>query len=121
MIRPVLAHYDVHDVLGAPSHFRAKDLAQSSKTGCIAEGNGKGTDGYRRRYVEIARGSALECGAVQNVLHVYGAITAEENEKAKALLDRIVAMLANRVQWGYAVHEDAEAYGASRIDPRYRP
>jgi four helix bundle protein len=34
----------------------------------IAEGNGKGTDGDRRRYFEIARGSALECGAVQDVL-----------------------------------------------------
>lgn len=38
----------------------------------IAEGNGKGTDGARRRYFEIARGSALECGAVQDVLQVFG-------------------------------------------------
>ena len=32
----------------------------------IAEGNGKATDGDRRGYFEIARGSALECGAVQD-------------------------------------------------------
>ena len=36
----------------------------------IAEGNGKATDGDRRRYFEIARGSALECGAIQDVLQV---------------------------------------------------
>ncbi|HCS90513.1 MAG TPA: hypothetical protein DIW77_10800, partial [Chromatiaceae bacterium] len=34
----------------------------------IAEGNGKGTSGDRRRSVEIARGSALECAAIQDVL-----------------------------------------------------
>jgi four helix bundle protein len=36
----------------------------------IAEGNGKPTEGERRRFFEIARGSALECAAVQDVLEV---------------------------------------------------
>ena len=36
----------------------------------IAEGNGKATYGDRRRFFEIARGSALECAAVQDVLEV---------------------------------------------------
>ncbi|MCK6557421.1 four helix bundle protein [Candidatus Binatia bacterium] len=40
----------------------------------IAEGNGKATDGDRRRYFEIACGSALECGAIQDVLEVCGAL-----------------------------------------------
>ena len=53
----------------------------------IAEGNGKATDGDRRRYFEIARGSALECGAIQDVLEVCGALSAEDNAKAKAVLD----------------------------------
>ena len=83
----------------------------------IAEGNGKGTDGDRRRYFEIARGSALECGAVQDVLQVCGALTAEENEKNKALLDRIVAMLTKLGQRGYAVYEASAEYGAGGIDP----
>jgi len=30
----------------------------------IAEGNGKTSNGDRRRYFEIARGSALECSAI---------------------------------------------------------
>jgi four helix bundle protein len=76
----------------------------------IAEGNGKATDGDRRRYFEIARGSALECGAVQDVLQVCGALPAGENADRKALLDRIVAMLTKLGQRGYAVHEDKAMY-----------
>jgi four helix bundle protein len=83
----------------------------------IAEGNGKGTDGDRRRYFEIARGSALECGAVQDVLQVCGAMTAEENEKVKNLLDRIVAMLTKLGQRGYAVHEESGEYRTNHVDP----
>ena len=71
----------------------------------IAEGNGKGTDGDRRRFFEIARGSALECGAVQDVLEVCDAITSAENAQAKKLLDRIVAMLTKLGQRGYSVGE----------------
>ena len=41
----------------------------------IAEGNGKATDGDRRRYFQIARSSALECGAIQDVLQVCGALS----------------------------------------------
>ena len=36
----------------------------------IAEGNGKTAEADRRRYFEIARGSALECAAIQDVLVV---------------------------------------------------
>ena len=73
----------------------------------IAEGNGKATDGDRRRYFEIARGSALECGAVQDVLEICGGVPAEENSKAKVLLDRIVAMLTKLGRRGYAIHDDS--------------
>lgn len=59
----------------------------------IAEGNGKRTDPDRRRYFEIARASTLECGAIQDVLEVCGAMTPSENQQQKQLLDRIVAML----------------------------
>ncbi len=43
-------------------------------------------------------------------------MTAEENEKAKALLDRIVAMLTKLGQRGYAVHEGSVEYGTDGID-----
>jgi four helix bundle protein len=69
----------------------------------IAEGNGKPTNGDRRRFFEIARGSALECGAAQDVLEICGALSAQENQKCKQLLDRIVAMLTKLGQRGYTV------------------
>jgi hypothetical protein len=54
---------------------------------------------------------------VQDVLQVCGAITPEENEKAKALLDRIVAMLTKLGQRGYAVCEEPGEYRTEEIDP----
>ncbi|HBY96391.1 MAG TPA: four helix bundle protein [Chloroflexi bacterium] len=64
----------------------------------IAEGNGKTSPADRRRFFEIARGSALECAAIQDVLQVGLAITAEENSQSKQLLTRIVAMLTKLCQ-----------------------
>ena len=82
----------------------------------IAEGNGKATDGDRRRYFEIARGSALECGAIQDVLQVCEALGAEENARRKTTLDRIVAMLTKLGQRGYTIHEETDEYRVSRND-----
>ena len=69
----------------------------------IAEGNGKGTDGDRRRFFEIARGSALECAAVQDVLQACNTITSAGNDEGKQLLDRIVAMLTKLGQRAYSI------------------
>ena len=76
----------------------------------IAEGNGKATEGDRRHFFEVARGSALECAALQDILEIYGAIGAEESRKAKDLLDRIVAMLTRMGGRGYAVKESEPIY-----------
>lgn len=64
----------------------------------IAEGNGKTSPADRRRYFEIARGSALECAVVQDVLQVGSAISVVENQQSKQLLNRIVAMLTKLCQ-----------------------
>ncbi len=64
----------------------------------IAEGNGKSGPADRRHYFEIARGSALECAAIQDVLHVGQALTAEDNVRLKELLVRIVSMLTKLSQ-----------------------
>jgi len=104
---------------GLKGHRNAKDQllrASQAMPLNIAEGNGKATDGDRRRYFEIARGSALECGAVQDVLQVCGALAADENTNRKALLDRIVAMLTKLGRRGYAVHQNLAQYTAD-IDP----
>jgi four helix bundle protein len=96
-------------------HRNAKDQllrASQSIPLNIAEGNGKGTEGDRRRFFEIARGSARECGAVQDVLEVCGAITPDENAHAKKLLDRIVAMLTKLGQRGYSISDDDAEFPA---------
>ena len=64
----------------------------------IAEGNGKTGLADRRRFFEIARGSALECAAIQDVLQVGKAISESENYRVKGLLNRIVAMLTRLCQ-----------------------
>lgn len=45
-----------------------------------AEGDGKTADADRRRYLEIARESALECAAIQEVLVVGKALDEAEPE-----------------------------------------
>ena len=59
----------------------------------IAEGNGKRNGKERRRFMEIARGSAMECAATLDVLVVVGAIEPEQATGGKQMLHRIVSML----------------------------
>jgi len=60
----------------------------------IAEGNGKTARADRRRYFEIARGSTLECAAIQDVLVVGKALDQAESRERKIELDRMAAMLS---------------------------
>ena len=73
----------------------------------IAEGNGKTADADRRRYFEIARGSTLECAAIQDVLVVGKALDEAESQKRKTELDRMAAMLSRLGGRGYQVREEA--------------
>ena len=75
-----------------------------------AEGNGKASEADRRRFFEIARGSAPECAAIQDVLEVCDALPQERNAEAKRLLDRMVAMLTKLGQRGYFVNEPTSDY-----------
>lgn len=61
----------------------------------IAEGAGKTGDADRRRFNAIARGSAMECGAIIDVLRLQGLLAEIEadTDDAKQLLVRLVAML----------------------------
>ena len=85
----------------------------------IAEGNGKTADADRRRYFEIARGSALECAAIQDVLMVVQALDPQQHQERKIHLDRIAAMLSKLGGRGYTVREEASAYGTDDPDPDF--
>jgi four helix bundle protein len=74
----------------------AKDQLDRASTSIplnIAEGNGKFSNADRARFLEIARGSALECAACIDVLAVRRLIAAERIIPAKEQLVHIVNML----------------------------
>ncbi|MCK6555290.1 four helix bundle protein [Candidatus Binatia bacterium] len=83
----------------------------------IAEGCGKVLSPERRRYLQIAGGSARECGAILDILQRCGPIAGPQWKSGKELLVRIVAMLtrmtdhcADRVREEVAVYEYVNEY-----------
>ncbi len=68
----------------------------------IAEGSGRaaGVNRDAKRFYTIARGSALECAAVIDVLEALQIVGAREAGVARELLERIVSMLTRLVAFG---------------------
>ena len=76
----------------------------------IAEGNGKQSLKDKNRFFEIARGSALECAAIHDVLRVCDAIDDDSNCRGKTDLQRIVSMLTRLSLRTTGVSEDRIEY-----------
>ena len=96
---------------GTDRHARDQLLRASQSIPLnIAEGNGKGTNADRRRFFEIARGSALECAAVQDCLLACKVIYPERDMVGKAKLTRIVAMLTKLSQINHEMREEPIPY-----------
>ncbi len=76
----------------------------------IAEGNGKQSLKDKNRFFEIARGSALECASIHDVLYVCDAIDYEANLRGKTDLKRIVSMLTRLIQRTETGSEDPIEY-----------
>lgn len=81
----------------------------------IAEGNGRGTTADRRRFFEIARGSALECAAVQDCLEACQVLSPEQNGRGKEMLVRLVSMLTKLGRRDQALREESSVY----LEPVY--
>ena len=69
------------------------DRASTSIPLNIAEGNGKFSERDRARFLEIARGSALECAACLDVMVIRALLPSESIAVQKEQLSRIVQML----------------------------
>jgi four helix bundle protein len=96
----------------------AKDQLDRASTSIplnIAEGNGKFSGKDRARFLEIVRGSALECAACLDVLVARKLATPKQIENAKENLVRIVQMLMGMLrrfsERGDFLREDADEYG----------
>jgi four helix bundle protein len=76
----------------------------------IAEGNGKQSLKDKSRLFEIARGSALECAAIHDVLNSFEAIDSEVSRIGKANLKRIASMLTRLIQRAESVSEEPVEY-----------
>lgn len=64
----------------------------------IAEGAGKKSRSDCKRFFVIARGSAMECGAILDVAHKFHFVNQDKIIVGKRLLERIVAMLTKLAQ-----------------------
>jgi four helix bundle protein len=85
----------------------------------IAEGNGKQSLKDKNRFFGIARGSALECASIHDVLAVCDAIDVESNRRGKSDLKRIVSMLTRLIQRTATVSEDSVEYEYEYRDAEY--
>jgi four helix bundle protein len=85
----------------------------------IAEGNGKQSLKDKNRFFEIARGSALECASLHDVLRVCDAVDDNSNRYGKSELKRIVSMLTRLIQRTQAVAEGAFEYEYEYRDAEY--
>jgi len=59
----------------------------------IAEAAGRASEADAARHYAIARGSAMECAAVLDILRTIGSIQEPQHRQATDLLARVVAML----------------------------
>jgi four helix bundle protein len=60
----------------------------------IAEGAGRHSRPDKRRFYEIAKGSATECASIVDILRVRGIGSPEEHAKVRALNLRLIQMLS---------------------------
>jgi len=104
--------YDLAKQLrGGDRHIRDQLLRASQSIALnIAEGCGKLPSPERRRFLQIAGGSARECGAILDILLRCRVISETDWRTGKTLLERIVAMLTRMVGAGDHVWDLASEY-----------
>jgi len=102
-----------------PAKVSARDQLDRASTSIplnIAEGNGKFSARDRARFLEMARGSALECAACLDVLVARKLTNPEQASEAKGKLAGIVRMLMGLLkrfsERADVLKEEGEDYGS---------
>lgn len=83
-------------VLAARAEPLVRDQLRRASLSCvlnIAEGAGQRSKPQKRRFYAIARGSAMECAAVLDVLRLSAVASGAEARQGRSLLVRMVQML----------------------------
>ena len=106
------ASYEIAKSLtGASRHIRDQWLRASQSIPLnIAEGNGKQSLKDKNRFFEIARGSALECAAIHDILMAIETKGDDLNQRGKSDLRRIVSMLTRLIQRSVRDTQDTIEY-----------
>ena len=78
----------------------------------IAEGNGKRSLKDRSRFLDVARGSALECVAIQDILVATEGLSETAHMELKRTLHRLVSMLTRFIARSNGVSESGAEYHA---------
>ena len=110
---------DLTDGLEGKSRNAREQLIRSSQSIPlnIAEGNGKRSVHDRKRFFEIARGSAMESAATLDVLIAMGVCSEERILNGKELLVRIVSMLSKMTERseGFVREDETEYVGVGVV------
>ena len=92
------ANQTLQDVPRKLAVYDQLDRASTSVPLNIAEGNAKYTPPDRCRYLDTARGSALESAACLDVLVAKGELTSDQVRDGKALLHEVVSLLVGLIR-----------------------
>ncbi|GAA5505596.1 four helix bundle protein [Novipirellula caenicola] len=105
------------DLNGCHRHARDQWLRSAQSIPLdIAEGNGKRSLKDRSRFLDIARGSTLECVAMQDILAATDGLGVDRHCELKRTLLGIVSLLTRLIARSDTVAEPAGEYNAVTED-----